>query len=716
MTTQHAALKTPSRAMSARRKAAVRGLTAAQRLALYRLMLLSRRLDDLEVSLKRQNLTYFQVSCAGHEATLAAASLHLRAGHDWFFPYYRDRTLCLGLGVSATDMLLQAVGDAECPASGGRQMPSHWSDPGRHIVSEGSPTGTQFLTAVGCAEAGIFAGQAPAGSEPGIRFASDEVVYCSAGEGATSEGWFFEAMGTACLQRLPVLFHIEDNGYAISTPVAQQTPGGSISRLLKNYPDLLLLEFDGCSPSASDAAWATGTAYARARRGPVLMHAHVVRPYSHSLSDDERHYRPAAELLEQARRDPITTFQAELRAAPDIMAAALDRVEAEVQAELERAEARARQAVPAAPDSTHRHVTSAAVDPTSSAFAQPAVPEGEPMTMVDLVNACLADEMARDPRLVIFGQDVADAASDAALTEVRGKGGVFRVTHGLQRRFGSRRVFNAPLSEANIVGRAIGMALRGLKPVIEIQFFDYIWPAMMHIRNEAALMRWRSNGGWSCPLVIRCTYGGYLKGGAVYHSQTGESSFTHIPGLRVILPATAEDANGLLRTAIRCEDPVLFLEHKHLYRQPYNRAPYPGPDFSIPFGCARLVRSGSQMTLITYGALVKRSADAAAQAAQRGIDVEILDLRSLSPYDWPAIAASVRKTGKALMVHEESRSWGFGAEIAARIGDELFDCLDGPVRRLGSQDTFVPYHPSLEDATLPQIADVLAAIVALAAY
>jgi 2-oxoisovalerate dehydrogenase E1 component len=335
---------------------------------------------------------------------------------------------------------------------------------------------------------------------------------------------------------------------------------------------------------------------------------------------------------------------------------------------------------------------------------------------VDLINACLVDDMQRNPRVVVFGEDVADASRAGVLEQVKGKGGVFKVTHGLQRRFGEKRVFNTPLSESNIVGRAIGMAMRGIKPVVEIQFFDYIWPAMMHIRSEMALLRWRSNNGWACPLVIRTTYGGFLKGGAVYHSQTGESIFTHIPGLRVVLPATAQDANGLLRMAIRCEDPVLFLEHKHLYRQTYNRQPYPGDNFVIPFGKASCLRQGSHLTLVTYGAMVKRSLDAVAQAHRAGIDVELLDLRSLSPYDWEAIAHSVKKTGKALLVHEDSLSWGYGAEIAARIADELFDCLDGPVRRLASKDTFVGYHPDLEDAILPQTEDVLRAIKNLAAY
>lgn len=689
-------------------------LTDAERLQLYRVMHTSRRLDDLEIQLKRQQKVFFQISGAGHEATLAAAAMVLDPTKDWFFPYYRDRALCLGLGVTPYEQLLQSVGAKDDPASGGRQMPSHWGHKDYNIVSSSSPTGTQFLNAVGAAEAAMRAEAVGGGAAKAVRFTNDEVVYVSSGEGTTSEGEFFEALNTACNLALPVIFHIEDNGYAISVPVEVQTAGGSISKLLSGFPNLLRLEFDGCDIDESMSAWREAVAHARARKGPVLMHAHVVRPYSHSMSDDERLYRTDAERAEEAARDPVTVLRARL--VEELGEEAVVEVENEVKEELAKARDAALAAELPGPETAKLWVYSEEVDPTSSAFSREPQSNGSEQTMVDLINQCLRDEMRRDERIVVFGEDVADASREEVLPEVKGKGGVFKVTAGLQREFGSQRVFNSPLAEANIVGRAVGMAVRGLKPVVEIQFFDYIYPAMMQIRSELALMRWRSANNFKAPVVIRTTYGGYLKGGAVYHSQTGEALFTHIPGLRVVLPSNALDANGLLRTAIRCDDPVLFLEHKHLYRQTYNRAPYPGPDFMIPFGKANRLREGKHLTVITYGALVKRALDACAQAEKQGIDVELLDLRTISPYDWEAIAESVKKTGKALVVYEDSLSWGSGAEIAARIADELFDWLDGPVQRVASLDTFVGYQPILEDEILPQTADVLAGIEKLAAY
>ncbi|MGB0082555.1 MAG: thiamine pyrophosphate-dependent enzyme [Terracidiphilus sp.] len=723
-----------SRARAAGSSPASDGPTAPQLIEIYRLMFLSRAVDDREILLKRQQKIFFQISAAGHEALQVGAALALKPGYDWFFPYYRDRALCLALGVSPYDMLLQAVGAAADPASGGRQMPTHWSSRPLHIVSTSSSTATQLLHAVGCAEAGRYFSRHPEAAikAPGdyrefheVEFHGDEVVLATIGEGSTSQGEFWEALNTASNQKLPVIFMIEDNGYAISVPVEVNTPGGNISRLVANFPNFFFAEIDGNDPVASLRAFGQAAAHCRAGRGPALVHGHCVRLYSHSLSDDDKNYRSAAERQADALCDPIARMRTRLIAEGILTAAALDELERGLDREAAEAAERALESPLPELESITQHVYSEDLDPTRAAFAteQPEHIEEEigqkavAHTMADLINSCLRDEMRRDERIVIYGEDVADASRKEALNEVKGKGGVFKLTAGLQTEFGCERVFNSPLAEANIVGRAVGYALRGMKPVVEIQFFDYIWPAMHQIRNELSLLRWRSNGTWSAPAVIRVPIGGYLTGGAIYHSQSGESIFTHIPGLRVVFPSNALDANGLLRTAIRCDDPVLFLEHKRLYRETYGRAAYPGPDFAIPFGKAKVVRPGSHITLVTYGALVPRALQAAQQAERlHGIDVEILDLRTLSPYDWEAIATSVRKTSRVIVAHEDMLSWGYGAEIAARIADELFDDLDAPVRRIGSMDTFVAYQPKLEDAILPQPETILNALVDLKRY
>jgi 2-oxoisovalerate dehydrogenase E1 component len=682
----------------------------------YRTMYLSRRLDDKEIQLKRQNKTYFQISGAGHEAINVAAALHLRPGYDWFYPYYRDRALCLQLGVTPLEMLLSAVGAKGDLTSGGRQMPSHWGYKKLHIVSQSSPTGTQILQAVGAADASRYFSVIKEAAELAPSFQVDEVVYVSLGDGATSEGEFWESLNGAANVKAPVLYVVEDNGYAISVPVDVQTAGGNISRLLRGFPDLLTIECDGTDFLQAYEAAGSAVDYCRNRRGPALIHAHVVRPYSHSLSDDERLYKTEAVRQEEATRDPLVRWAKYLRDQGLLTETELREIEAGVDREVREAADMALEAEPPSPDSVPLYLYSPTVDPTSEHFDRPAKFTGEPKTMVDLINACLKDEMARDPRVVVFGEDVADCGHEEDLPRVKGKGGVFKVTHGLQRRFGSARCYDSPLGEAGIVGRAIGMATRGLKPVVEIQFFDYIWPAMMQIRDEMAVLRWRSLNNYACPVVIRVPIGGYLAGGAIYHSQSGESIFTHLPGLRVVMPSTALDANGLLRTAIRSDDPVLFLEPKHLYRQTHNRSPYPGPEYMIPFGKAKLVREGADLTIVTYGALVVRGLQAAKRLEADGVRAEILDLRSLQPYDWELIAASIKKTNRALVLHEDNLSFGYGAEIAARIADELFEYLDAPVRRLAGKDVYVPYHPRLEDAVLPQVGDIQQAVRELASY
>ena len=724
------------------------GLSRQQLIDLYRVMYTSRRLDDREIMLKRQQKIFFQISGAGHEAVTAAAGFAMKPGYDWFFPYYRDRALCLALGATPEEMLLGAVGAADDPSSGGRQMPSHWGFKRLNVVTQSSCTGTQILHAVGCAEASRYfmmhpnAGQKATGDYrefKEVQFHGDEVSYVSLGDGTTSEGEFWESMNAAANLRLPIVFLIEDNGYAISVPVEVQTAGGNISRLVSGFPNFHFEEIDGTDPVVSYGALSRAVAHCRAGVGPSFVHAHVIRPYSHSLSDDEKLYRPDIERERDAARDPISRMQLFLIRDGILDEKGINKLEKEVDDGLQAAVDRVLAAPLPQPETIKQYLYSPNIDPTSAAFDTQISTGGDartpnnnsvtaqaaqdkkvaPKTMADLINATLRDEMKRDERVVIFGEDVADCSREEYLRQkmVKGKGGVFKLTSGLQCDFGSDRVFNSPIAEASIAGRAVGMAVRGLKPVAEIQFFDYIWPAMMQLRNELPVMRWRSNGDFSAPCVIRVAIGGYLTGGAIYHSQCGESIFTHTPGMRVIFPSNALDAAGLLRTAIRCDDPVMFLEHKRLYRESYGRAAYPGPDYMIPFGKAKVVNPGTDLTVITYGAVVPRALQAVQKLdREAGLKIELIDLRSLNPYDWETIAASVQKTNRVIVAYEDTLSWGYGAEIAARIADELFENLDAPVKRVAAKDTFVAYQPVLESAILPQVQDLYLAMKELAEY
>jgi 2-oxoisovalerate dehydrogenase E1 component len=695
------------------------GLDEQTLVGIYRTMYMSRRIDDKEIQLKGQNKIFFQISGAGHEAMLTGAALAMKPAYDWFFPYYRDRALMLGLGMTAQEMLFSAVGAEADPNSHGRQMPSHWGHKDLNVPSQSSCTGSQALHSVGAAEASYRASLVEELRDKITGFKGDEVVYMSVGDGTTSEGEWWEALNTACNLKLPVIFVVEDNGYAISVPVEVNTAGGDISKLVSGFPNLFMQKIDGTDPLASYAAFKAAVEYCRERKGPAFVHGKVIRPYSHSLSDDEKLYRPDEEREADAAIDPIKTYAEFLMTEGICSSEQLEALRKEVDEEVNRAADIAIETPQPAPESAYRNVYSPDVDPTDRNMfdtEEGAELSGNPGTMVDLINRCMHEEMERDPRIVVFGEDVADASREEYLERVKGKGGVFKVTANLQRKFGSARVFNSPLAEANIVGRAVGMALRGLKPVVEIQFFDYIFPAMMQIRNEVAVMRWRSDGDSKCPIVMRVPVGGYLKGGAVYHSQSGTTLFAHTPGLRIVYPSTALDANGLLRTSIRCDDPVLFLEHKHLYRQIYNKSAYPGSDFLIPFGKAKKVREGSDVTIVTFGALVERSNQAAKRLEQQGVTVDLIDLRTLVPYDWEAIAESVKKTSRVIVAHEDPLSYGYGAEIAARISDELFEYLDAPVKRVGATDTFVAYAPQVEDFILPQSEDVEKAVLELMKY
>jgi 2-oxoisovalerate dehydrogenase E1 component len=693
-------------------------------IGMYRVMYLSRRTDDREIVLKKQQKTFFQISSAGHEALSAAAGFVLKAGYDWFYPYYRDRALCISLGLSIEDQLLQSVGAGSDVASAGRMMPSHWANKNLNIVSQSSPTGTQCLQAVGCAEAGRYFAKYPDAANSiandyrnysHVRFQSDEVVYVSLGEGATSQGEFWESLNVASNLRLPVVFVVQDNGFAISVPVEVNTTGGNISRLIAGFPNLCVLEVDGTDVLESHAAFKAVVAHCRSGAGPAFIHGHVIRPYSHSSSDDERWYKYPSERQAEQLRDPIRRARKLILDRGLLTEEALCSLEASAEGEIDRAAARAIAAPPADKSTVEKHVYSESMSPMAGQFCNAgasSAPEGV-CTMAEGITACLLEEMRRDRRIVVFGEDVADSSRSVVTDSerLRGKGGVFGITAGLQREFGSDRVFNAPLAEAGIVGRAIGYATRGMKPVIEIQFMDFIWPAMQQIKSELAAMRWRSNGAFGAPVVMRIALGGYLAGGGVYHSQTSESTFTHIPGLRVVCPSNARDANGLLRTAIRCDDPVLFLEHKRLYRHPSARESFPSSGFTLPFGKATIVLAGQDLTIITFGALVNKAIEAAAQAKRElSLDVEVIDLRSLNPYDWETIATSVKKTNRVIVGNEDCLSWGYGAEIAARISDELFYDLDVPVKRIGARDTCVAYQPVLEEAILPQVSDFMAGI------
>lgn len=696
-------------------------LSKADLLDMYSNIITSRKLDDAEISMKKQSKAFFQISGAGHEGILTAAAKVLKPKHDYFIPYYRDRALCTGLGVTPYEMLCQANGNVGDTASHGRQMPAHWGNVNLNIISKSSCTGTQFLQAVGIAEAGKYLSKmAKEGVDHSLPYHDDEIVYCSTGDGTTSQGEFWEALTTSVVNKLPVLFMVEDNGFAISVPTFVQTPEGSISKALANFPGLRIFTCDGTCPIESYDTMKEAEAYLRAGKGPVLVHATVTRPYSHSLSDDHSFYRTKDELEEEAKRDVVKTFPQFLAEAKLASAKELEEVEEKVKAEVKDAMKRAIETQWPEQSTYADHLYSMDVDPTGSDFeTEPRFSGKEDIPMAGAINATLRSEIQKNPLMRIFGEDVADFSELEKLDnkELKGKGGVFKVTSGCQRVSKEGQVFNSPLAEANIVGRAIGQSIRGIKPVVEIQFFDYIWTAYMQLKNEMATTRYRSGGDFKCPMVVRVPIGGYLKGGAMYHSQSGESLYTHIPGIRVVFPSNAADAAGLLRTAIRCDDPVMFLEHKHLYYQGYNRTADPGEDYMIPFGKARIAKEGSDVTVVAWGALVQKSIDAAKKLEEEtGSTIEVIDLRTLAPFDMESIKKSLGKTNRLLIAHEEHKTSGFAGEIAARVNEECFESLDAPILRVCSKDTHVAYNPGLEEVILPQVKDVYSELKKLLEY
>lgn len=678
-----------------------------------RLAFVSRAIDDREIAMQKQSRVYFQISGAGHEAVGLALARHLRPGFDWFFPYYRDQALVLGLGVTPTEVLLQAVGSAADPSSGGRQMPSHWGHAAHNIVTQSSPTGSQCIPAVGCAEAGRYLVRRPhLTTGAGASAAQgDELTYVSLGEGACSEGEFWESLNTACNLHLPVLYVVPDNGFAISVPVTDQHPA-PIHELVRGFRGLEVHHLDGTDYFAVRDAAASIVAHIRAGVGPALIHADVVRPYSHSAADTQSKYRSVEELAEEARHDPLDRFARDLVVGGVLSEAEVDELRDQARQEVADAAAAALAGPRPDPATVLDQVTALPLLPDPG----PTPATGDQVPLGEAIKRTLHEVMAADERIRVFGEDVADAR-EQVLAGVEGKGGVFGTTHGLQRAFGQARCFNTPLSEANIIGRAVGQAVRGLRPAPEIQFFDYIWPAMTQLRSEAATTRWRSNGAFTCPMVVRVPIGGYLTGGSIWHSQCGESIFAHIPGLSVAMPSRARDAAGLLRYAFRCEDPVLFLEHKHLLRQPSTVDPFPPEDWVLPFGIGDIRRPGDDVTVVTWGATVAKSVEAAEQLAEReGIEVEVVDLRTILPWDHDLVAESAARTSRVLVVHEDTLTAGFGGEIAAWVGEHCFAALDAPVRRIGATDTPVAYEPTLEDAILPQVDGIAAALLDLATW
>ncbi len=695
------------------------GLTKKDLVGFYQNIYTARKVDDAEITMKKQSKAFFQISGAGHEGIQTAIASVLKPEYDWFIPYYRDRALCLGLGVTAYEMLCQANGNIGDTSSYGRQMPAHWGNKKLNIVTKSSCTGTQFLQGVGIAETGEYLNQIRnMGKKHGIKFQDDEVVYVSTGDGTTSQGEFWEGLTTACVNKLPVMICVEDNGYAISVPVSVQMPEGSISKTLSNFPGLKVIECDGNCPIESYAAAREAEAYIRSKNGPALIHAHVTRPYSHSMSDDQRMYRTDDELVLEAKKDvvnsyPETLLQLGLMSDKELKDLQ-DKISKEVRAAIDKAIETPWPKKETALDHLYSHDN----DISGKDFdSESPVTGKEDVPMAQAINSVLRTEVAKNSLIRVFGEDVADFSEVEKYEKgLKGKGGVFKISSGVQKAGIENQVFNSPLAEANIVGRAIGMAMRGLKPVVEIQFFDYIWTAFMQLKNEMATTRYRSGGDFKCPLVVRVPIGGYLRGGSIYHSQCGESIFTHIPGICVAFPSNAYDAAGLLRTSINADDPVLFLEHKHLYYQGYNRTGQLSDGHMIPFGKARVAKEGSDATVVCWGALVQKSIDAAKRLENDGFSVEVIDARTLVPFDMDSVKKSLSKTNRLLIAHEETKTSGFAGEIAARVNEECFEALDAPIMRVTALDSHCAYCPDLEEVILPQTDDVYNQLLKLLKY
>jgi len=667
--------------------ARLHGFQKKELLDIYNKMYLARTLDEKQLILLKQGKAYFHIGCSGHESAQLAASNNLNAGKDWVYPYYRDAALCLGLGMTGKEQLLSFLARDDDPNSGGRQMPQHYGHKNLRIVSQSSPTGTQFLQAVGCAMSRKWE-------------KTKEVVYVSSGEGSTSEGEFHEALNWSSREKLPVIFHIQDNQYAISVHISEQTSGASVYSMVGGYQNLSRFDVDGTSFFETDLAFKQAVDRARKGKGPSVIISHVVRLLPHSSSDDQRKYRSDKDLESDKKRDPIAQFEKycvnKKVASANDFETIRNKVFEQVNKDAEWADKQNHPDISTALD--HVYSDQNNLKETSLKTIN------EKVVLVDAINHAMSEEMSFNKKMVIYGEDIADP-----------KGGVFTATKGLTKQFGKDRVFNSPLAEASIIGTAIGLAVTGWKPCVEIQFGDYIWPAMMQIRNELASMRYRSNGNWKCPLVIRVPVGGYIHG-AICHSQSIDGYFMHMPGIKIAYPSNATDAKGLLKAACRMDDPVIFMEHKGLYRQGFSSTPEPDKNYILPFGKAKIVQEGNILTIITWGAMVQKCIESVKACELEQDVVEIIDLRTLNPLDHETISSSVVKTGKALVVHEDNLTNGPGAEIAALIAENNFEYLDGPVKRVGSADAHVPYNWYLEEKVLVQNSDIQNALIELLEY
>ena len=654
---------------------------------ILKMMVRARTIDNKALRLLKQGKTFFHIAAEGHEAIQMAIGLHIDPKKDWLFPYYRDLGTVLMAGLTPEEVFLGTFAKATDPASGGRQLPVHWGMINAQLPSQSSPTGTQFLQAVGTALAS---------KRRGIK----NVSYVSSGEGTTSQGEFHEAVNWASREKLPVLFVIQNNRFAISVPVDHQTAGknASVAEMMSGFYNLYRKSIDGTDFFESYSQLKEAIDYIKSGKGPALIEANVVRLQSHSSSDDQRKYRPTEDLERDKKNDPIEKFFTTLKEKDIISEEEFKKIQKEISDEIDQAADRAFKAPDPLPKDAEKFVFDESGLKESLNYERNE-PTGDKIVMVDAINHGLHEEMKRNSGMYIFGEDIADK-----------KGGVFTATKGLSTNFGDDRVFNSPLAEASILGVANGMALAGLKPVVEIQFGDYIWPAFQQMKNETSAMRYRSNNAWSSPVVVRVAVGGYIHGG-LCHSQNIESIFAHVPGLYIAYPSNAADAKGLLKTACRINDPVLFCEHKGLYRQSFSSTPEPDDEYLVPFGKAKIVKEGSDITVVSYGVSMWDSFFAAKKLEEEfGYLVEVIDIRTIIPLDEETIFRSIKKTNKAIVIHEDTLTGGFGSEIAVRISDNCFQYLDGPVKRIAAKDTHIPYSPILENAVLPSRLQIYEAI------